>query len=348
MNLIIWKHLDQINKKSYYVYIINNDLIRGEYLYSKRKKIYSDDIVSVMNNFKIRINEIKEKLGRDSLINKGLFLMSSATFEDSIKRIIKIILMSFPEKIESNTIKITRKDISKVADNGYEIIIENEMYQLFRNGVKDQLQYLFSIMCNFNWSDMSSELRDCINKCSDISLYRNSLIHNAGIPSKDLCDNAIFFKVRELSKIEYNIELIQKFLETYMNFSSLIINYAKDTYCSFSKLSNINKLRNLWNNCFSSTLLNFNQYWEYSEKDDLIINIKYPDYENSIGSGEKVLLSIWRHQYYDGIDTEEFLLCSIDYHKICELYDGLSKLRFYYMYQNAQILGYPNINLGKM
>ncbi|OPX24539.1 MAG: hypothetical protein B1H05_04975 [Candidatus Cloacimonas sp. 4484_140] len=321
--------------------------IKGEYLYSKRKKIYSDDIVSVISDFKFNINIIKEKLGCDSVINQGLFLMSFARFEDTIRKIIKIILVSFPEKVESKTVKITRKDISKVADNGYEIIIDNELYQLFKNGVKYQLEYLFSIMCNINWADMTSELRDSINKCNDISLYRNSLIHNGGIASKDLCENAVIFKVNELSKIEYSIELINKFLVTYLNFSSVISEYAKNTYDSYSELSNIDKLRNLWNNCFSSPLLNFDKYWEYNESDDLITNIKYPDYENSISSSEKVLLSIWRHQYYDGIKTEEFLLCSINYHEIYKLYKGLSNLKFYYMYQNAQALGYPKINLNK-
>jgi len=67
----------------------------------------------------------------------------------------------------------------------------------------------------------------------------------------------------------------------------------------------------------------------------LIIGIKYPEIENSISSSEKVLLSIWRHQFDDFIKTEEFLLCSINYYKIYKLYKGLDSLKFYHMKQKS-------------
>lgn len=85
----------------------------------------------------------------------------------------------------------------------------------------------------------------------------------------------------------------------------------------------------LWYECFHSSILQFEDYWEIDTERDLITNIKYSKYENSISSGEKVYLSIWRHQYDDSIKTEEFLLCSISHEQISKLYEGLVETQFY-------------------
>ena len=42
--------------------------------------------------------------------------------------------------------------------------------------------------------------------------------------------------------------------------------------------------------------------------------------------------------FNDSIKTEGFLLCSVDYHKIYELYKGLDNLKFYHMKQKADRL----------
>lgn len=81
--------------------------------------------------------------------------------------------------------------------------------------------------------------------------------------------------------------------------------------------------------------MQFNDYWIIDKEKDLITGIKYPEIEDCISGSEKVLLSIWRHQYDDTIKTQEFLLCSINYHKIYELYKGLDELKFYHIKQKS-------------
>ncbi len=84
-------------------------------------------------------------------------------------------------------------------------------------------------------------------------------------------------------------------------------------------------------------LLLFEDYWAIDEEQDLITDIKYSDYEENLSSSEKVLLSIWRHQYYDAIPTKEFLLCSINEDVIYKIYKILDKVKFYHMYQMAHL-----------
>src|SRR5690606_3677606 len=104
---------------------------------------------------------------------------------------------------------------------------------------------------------------------------------------------------------------------------------------TYKELTFIEKTEAIWNKCFSSPILMFKDYWEFDYQRDLITGIKYPRCEGSISGSERVLLSIWRHQFNDSIKTEEFLLCSINYHKIYELYKGLDEIKFYHMLQKS-------------
>lgn len=106
------------------------------------------------------------------------------------------------------------------------------------------------------------------------------------------------------------------------------------TFTSFSRL---NHLRETWSNCFSSPLMQFDRFWDCDEARDLIIGIKYSDVESSISSSEEVMLSIWRHQYYDAIPTKEFLLCSVNDDTISYIYKELKRTRIYHMWQEANM-----------
>lgn len=188
-------------------------------------------------------------------------------------------------------------------------------------------------------------LNDYINKCADIYLYRNALIHNGGTPSNDLLNKAKFYKVDPRIDINFSKELINNFIDDYHAIFNFLENKVRKTYSFYNEKTRIEKLKELWYRCFDSPILAFEDYWDIDYKNDLIVNIKYPRFENSISSGEEILLSIWRHQYYDAIKTKEFLLCSINYREICELYEGLYDLKFYYMYQEAERLGHERIRL---
>ncbi|MGV8149857.1 MAG: hypothetical protein ACLKAN_12730 [Alkaliphilus sp.] len=186
-------------------------------MYSVRKKVYADDLIEITGQFIKSICEIRENLIENNLINEGLFVMANSIFEDSLRQIVRIILCSFPEKLHSKTCKISRKDIIKIADRGHEVIIDNELYLLFRDGVQEQIEKLFFIINNLEHKNMDEELISCIRKCTDISLYRNALIHNGGKVTNDLNENTKIFKVQSyISKISYSKKLINQFLDVYL------------------------------------------------------------------------------------------------------------------------------------
>lgn len=313
---------------------------------SRRKKVYSDDLLNITKSFQEKLDEIEKKLGNDLLVNQGLFLMITAYFEDSIRELIKIVLVALPEKITKDSFIISREQICNVADKGHSIIIDNELYFLFKDGVRTQLEKLLKILFNKeykngkktgNKNSVNDQEIISIAKLEEISLYRNALIHNGGKVSVEINERAKYFKPQAGKDLKFSSELISLFIEEYRAFFQHLTRDINITFTSYQNLSIIEKTKVLWKECFSSPILQFKDFWDFDNDRDLITGIKYPEIESCISSGEKVLLSIWRHQFDDSIMTEGFLLCSVDYDKIYELYKGLDSLKFYHMKQKSTI-----------
>lgn len=308
--------------------------------------MYSDDLLNITEAFLRKIEEIENKLDNDFLINQGLFLMTTAYFEDSIRELMKIVLVAFPEKLIKDSCTISREQISAVADKGHSVIIDNELYFLFKDGVRIQLEKLLKILFNkeyksekksSNTNSISEREKESIIKVEEISLYRNALIHNGGKVSIEINERVKYFKPKTEKELEFDSKLIRLFINEYKSFFQYLNLEIFNTFSTYQDLSVIEKAEILWKNSFSSPILQFKDYWEIDYERDLITGINYPEIENSISSSEKVLLSIWRHQFDDSIKTEGFLLCSVDYHKIYELYKGLDNLKFYHMKQKSEI-----------
>jgi hypothetical protein len=311
---------------------------------SKRKKVYSDDLLNITGTFLKRLQKIDEKLGDDLVINQGLFLMTTAHFEEAIRELIRTVLVAFPEKLTKDSCTISREKICEIADKGHGVIIDNELYSLFRDGVRNQLEKLFKILFNkerkkekkpSNKNEISDEETTLIVKIEEISLYRNALIHDGGKVNIEINEKVKFLKPNSEQDLRFDSELTRLFMNVYKEFFQKLNNEIQKTFSSYNELSMIEKIKNVWKECFSSPILQFEDYWEIDYDQDLITGIKYPEVEDIISSSEKVKLSIWRHQYDDSIKTEEFLLCSVDHHKIYQLYEGLDNLKFYYMRQKA-------------
>jgi hypothetical protein len=306
---------------------------------SNRREVYSDDLLDITRKFQEKLEEIEKKLGNDFIINQGLFLMITAYFENSVRTLMKVVLFNFPEKLTKDSYTISREQICTVADNGHDVIIDNELYYLFKDGVRTQLEKLLKILFNkeykknANRNSISEKEKESIIKLMEISLYRNALIHKGGKVSNEINEKVKYFKPQSGKELRFDSKLIELFIKEYKKFFQYLTQEINSTCSSYIDLSVIAKTEILWNNCFSSPILQFEDYWEIDEERDSITKIKYPKIEKNISNSEKILLSIWRHQFDDSIKTEGFLLCSVDYHKIYQLYKGLDNLKFYYMQQ---------------
>ncbi len=299
--------------------------------------MYIYDILQITEDFKIRLEEIKSKFSSDRLINQGLFLMSSAIFEDSIRGIIRRILISFPEKLNKKEYKISREEVCKISRKGFEVIIDSSLFYIFKDGVKNQLKYLFKIICNYKESN-SEDIDHIIQKCEEISQIRNYLVHNGGkLPLKIIGSMGNGNKAYQ--SINLDKSQLNEYLDDYLFLFDLIETELKKKFSNYKKpVSKIQRLRELWDDCFESPLLNFDEYWDYDTSKDILTNAKFLDCEVSLSSSEKVLLSIWRHQFNDIYNTEEFIVLSLDDNtisKINKMYLMFNKVKLYHMHQRA-------------
>jgi hypothetical protein len=268
----------------------------------RKKQVYSDELLAITEPFLVKIKEIEQKLSSDQLINQGLFLMATALFEDTIRELLKNILLTFPDKLDRKTCTISRKQIAEIAEKGHSVIIDNELYKMFHFGVKEQLEELLRVL--FNKSKFNKDQKvpkrpidekeaESIKKISEIFLFRNVLIHNAGKPNQTLA-NIKYFKLKFQYEIDFNNNLVKTFIKEYKLFVLKVNEDIHLTFRSFKNASTIDKTRILWNQCFSSSILNFDDFWEIDTEKDLIVRVKYPKVESQISCSEQILLSIWR------------------------------------------------------
>lgn len=306
------------------------------------RKIYADGLLEITGGFLEKLSLIEKKVGEDYLINKGLFLMMYSFFEESVREMMFMILLVFPEKLPKETCTIKRDQLGIVAKDGLKIIIETELYLIFMNGIRFQLENLLKVLLNKEYKKnlndknaISDKTKEALQKINEISLYRNALIHKGGKVSIEIYEKAKMFKFwSNGNEINFSPETINIFSTEFKNFFLYLEDEIKRTYRFYDSVSNIEKLRELWDDFFSAS--KFENYWEIDINNDLIIGIKYPEY-NCMSSSEELFLSIWRHQYYDVIKTKEFLVCSIsDLDKFSKLYKEFRDTEFYYMYQRAE------------
>lgn len=305
-------------------------------MHSKRKLIYSEDLLIIIVDSQKRLLDIENNTGNNIIINQGLFLMAYSTFEDALRKIIRIVLLCFPEKLDVKSCTITKQQVCEIADKGHSIIIDNEIYQLFRNGVKEQIAYILKIISNKRERDFDENLKAIINNCREISLIRNALIHNAGKSTEQMLINNDFFNVVNRDSIHIEKKHIENIFNELRALVSYISNEIANTYQEYNKLPRVERVRLAWERCFKSPIMKFHDYWDIDFDKDVLKGVLYPEIEAGISSSESVLLSIWRHQYDNKIPTQEFLLCSVNHEKIALVYKELYDIEFFYMKQKAE------------
>ncbi len=301
----------------------------------KRKELYVEDLIEIIENLKVRLNEMKQKLTVDEIINKGLFVMSSSIFEDSIRSILKEILLKYPQKLKDKSYTISRKVVHNISLNGFEVIIDHALFKLFHEGVKEQLLYAFKIISNKVEKDLLPESLKVIDGCEEVSWYRNALIHNGGRPTQMIINQAKYHRNEKNDKINFNKDLVSRFINEYSNISNIIKNEVIEKFTQHRPETKIKKLKKLWSKCFNSPLLSFDSYWSYCTEKDIVIDAKFTSSENALSSGESVLLSIWRSQFNDVYKAKSFIVLNINYDLIYEMYKVFDEVKFFYMHQIA-------------
>ncbi len=328
------KLIDVGNAKRYVTYLA---ILWRSGMQSKRKEIYNEDIFEAIDSFELRISGISMKFSGDRTIDNGLFLMSYAMFEDTIRTLLKIILYAFPEKLNIKSCSISRQQICDIADKGYGLIIDNELYQLFKGGAQGQINYLISLISGINVKNFNDEITDLVSRCVEISLYRNSIIHNGSKVSNDVFTKCRFYKVNHMGELNLSTDKLDLFFKDYMRLFNYLKECSRNRFKFYSEVSRVEKLRKLWYRCFNSPIMVFEDYWEIDVEHDAIIDYKEPSAEKCISSGEEVYLSFWKNQFHSGrYKLSNFMLCSINYKIIVDILEVIEETKFYYMYQEAE------------
>lgn len=223
---------------------------------------------------------------------KPYFIYAYSLFESTITEILRYYLKAFPYKIDKNI--VVGKEIvlnSCRSSNIIDIMIDQNIR---RYSCKSLYEYMQFFMC-------IQDLEMVLDKTSidRIASLRNSIVHddikNILVYKHTNSGNEYGSKVN-ISQYKYFMHQLVAFLKEYM-----ICMESKYSGYSLEKLA-----RTIWDNTFSTPLLEFDKVWKFHPEGYLQIR-DVQDLKrraSSICRSEHILLAIFLQQYNLTLNTE--------------------------------------------
>lgn len=223
---------------------------------------------------------------------KPYFIYAYSLFESTITEILRYYLKAFPYKIDKNIVVGKEIVLSSCRTSDIiDIMIDQNIRRYSCKSLYEYMQFFVSIQ------DIEMVLdRASIDR---IASLRNSIVH-------DDIKNILVYKHTNNGN-EYGNKVS---IKQYKNFMHQLVAFLKDyMICMEGKYSeySLEKLaRTIWNNIFSTPLLEFDSVWEFHSEGYLQIRDveDLKERAHSICRSEHILLAIFLQQYNLTLNTE--------------------------------------------
>lgn len=242
-----------------------------------------------INNSVKEIDEILEKIAIDTspIILKSVFSFGVSHFENILTTIIKDICRQFPDRIKSKDYKLSQK----------QIIDEVDVFDLFLDNAINNMTYKDLATFIEKYSEITHTQKidgEKINRLIEIKETRNLIIHNdlkINTTYLEKCENNSFCRADENSLgkplsldeqyVRDAIELIRDVIET---------NIIPDLKERYGNRTQKKAMKELWNNIFNSSILRFEEFWSFDDKENLEACLK-PRVQARFSTTEKILFA---------------------------------------------------------
>jgi len=259
---------------------------------SKPNLVLFRDLIKPVNDTKRRLVEIETELQSPTtpLVQQSLFAFAFATFEIMTNDVLKYILLKFPQKICTREFKIPKEFIVNTTDINslLDLEIEKVVQSLAYKNLTDYIQDFCSITAINNFEE------DILDQLIERKATRNLLLHNNLVVNHRY--NETSGRLRRTPDYGEKLLLNLPYIVSTIDFLKTAINIIEqgltDKYSDYTK---VKALKSLWEHLFNSPVMNFDDYWDYSN--DSIIRFKYSErkdtIENCLSGSERTILALW-------------------------------------------------------
>ncbi len=270
------------------------------------KLILVDDLLKPVLMAHKRISDIYLKVQDqklDELDCHGLFVLAVSTLESMMNDIIIYLLNAIPQKLDLKELILTKDQIvnSFVVFDIIEHLSQQEAKAASYKNIEQFIEYFCKItsLNNIFSQDKIDELRE-------IKETRNLLLHN-NLKINEFYKAKAGPNIRQGNSngfLEINIKYLKRAIQCIQYFVNKIHYNLKK---KFHKYTKIYLFKSIWDYCFDSPIMQFEDYWELNTKRGEVVAIKKCKYEGGLSSGETSLLNLWRSLFTG--DTEYLKKC---------------------------------------
>lgn len=260
------------------------------------------------------------------IVIKSLFVYGISTFENAMTDILREFCKAFPEKIPSKEISLSKEQILNDTEVIVEMFLDNSINKLTYGSLEKYISEFAKLLA----IDMLPHVSELI----EIKETRNLIIHNNLIVNTiylSKCKNdCVRATEKDINKeLSFDKDYAYASLKLCMDvLNKNILAKLKGKYSSFTK---IKAMKEIWNELFHSSILKFDDYWEYDGNGKLLGFIN-EDIETHFHVGysttEKMLMGKIMMHYWGSLQSIEGV--NIDLFNTDRMY-GDRKVKFLYL-----------------
>lgn len=316
-----------------------------------REKIYIGGHNKMKNNFllwnviekkcRTSINELEKTLeqinqNENIIVVKSLFVYGVSTFEIAMSEILREFCKVNPNKIPTRELKFTKEQILDQQESLVEILLDTGINNL-AYGTLEKYATTFSAILEIDQFSHIDELIE-IKETRNLMIHNNLIVNRLYLSKcKDSCRRATEKEINE--PLLFDKEYVDKSINTCINvLKNDVVDKLEKKYGSYTK---IQAMKEIWDELFKSTVLKFDDYWEYDNRGNLL-QFKKKDikdmFEVCYSTTETILMALIMMHYWGSLRQIDSI--NADIFNLNKMY-GERKSK--YLYLQCVLDKYPDL-----
>lgn len=266
------------------------------------------------------------KQNENDIIVKSLFVYGVSTFECAMTDILREFCKAYPHKIPTKEMSFTKEQILNQEEHLVELLLDTGINNL-TYGSLEKYATTFAKLLGINTFSHIDELIE-IKETRNLIVHNNLIVNRIYLSKcKDSCRRASEKDINR--KLPFDKEYARKSIELCINiFGDDVVKILKDKYGAYTK---IKAMKEIWAELFQSSILDFDEYWDYDDSEHLI-GFKQDDIEAMFEVGysttEKTLMALIMMHYWGSIGQIESI--SADIFNLNNMY-GERKVKYLFL-----------------
>jgi len=271
------------------------------------------------------LSEIEEEASKGALsevVRHGLLVLAVAHFETMVLDTLRCYLLAIPEKIPKQGMTVAKEDLLAHPFDLIEVQVDKFLRSAAYDGLSDILRQFCDLLSldDANHQSLAKPVRE-------IKASRNILLHNKLVTNGAYLEQA--GESRRAKEEGKKLNIDRTYLDNSVRAFASVVSEMKclmqAKYASYTKLAAI---RRLWDFCFKSPVMPFEDFWTVNEDRDCIVSSKRGRCEDGLSGSETVFLGVWRtHFNAYRPDLKPIYIRGLDEHHQAKLFFLLSVFR---------------------